>query len=308
MSIDANKGLDSGVGSGGGLPSASSAPSGYLFKTDATQETTTISVTDTPYQINVTAELKDSDSSLFEEHTLGGLKYIGTSPTRFLASSNCTIEPVSGAEIYYLQHAKNGTVINSGVGNEVFVDGSVRPFQQAAPHQSIVTMLTGDRVFTDVSATAGTVNVNTTSYDLALTPISTLSESDVLGAELFANPDITDTTGFTGNSATVTASGGELTAEATAGAATLEAAVSGLTIGERYRIAISAKRGSQGTSQYITSTNFGTISSAPILLTSYVDFYFDVVATGTSGAITMTVSGSSGDELLINSFSVKEYL
>lgn len=135
---------------------------------------------------------------------------------------------------------------------------------------------------------------------------------DILGSELFLNPDLISVSGFTGVNATISnPSAGEILAEATSTASSVDVSVSGLTIGKRYRMVVPAKRGSQGTEQSIDSIDFGTIISSPILLTSTKEFVFDIEATAVSGDVNVIINstGASGDEVVFNSqFSIKEYI
>ena len=79
MSIDANKGLDSGGGGGGA--NASSLPSFFAPKPNTTQETTTSAGANTPTPATITTILSDDVSYGWEQVSDNKFKYILDTPS-----------------------------------------------------------------------------------------------------------------------------------------------------------------------------------------------------------------------------------
>ena len=86
--------------------------------------------------------------------------------------------------------------------------------------------------------------------------------------------------------------------------------ISGLTIGKMYRLDVIARRGAQGTSQFVRSATWATISQTAITTTTYQNYVFDVAATAVSGLsrVYAALSGAIGDEAFVRQVSIREIL
>lgn len=86
-------------------------------------------------------------------------------------------------------------------------------------------------------------------------------------------------------------------------------AITGLTIGKTYRLVVNARQGAQGTVQGISFIDWGTIPQTPITTNTYQDYSFDVLAVATSGVTPVYANlsgGNIGDEVFVNSVSIRE--
>lgn len=253
------------------------------------------------------SEVNANENNFFEQASNHLLRYTHPKPAYFQVNWNSTGRLNSGG------HGGSSCFVVNGATSEE--NRMVFALTQADVHtrdfKGVLRLQKGDVFGPTMQCTTSNRSHVDSSITLATTFGGWLT-SPLLGSELFANPDLTSLAGFTGNSANVTnPSAGEIVATATGAASSVDVAVSGLTIGERYRLVIPARRGAQGTQQAIDSVNFGTITSAPVLLTLSEEFVFDIVATAVSGNVNVVIntSGAIGDEVILNSqVSIKEYL
>lgn len=138
-----------------------------------------------------------------------------------------------------------------------------------------------------------------------------VNEEDALGPELFSNPNILDDTDFTASNATQDdTTPGELLVTTTAANGWTDASITGLEVGEVYRVVASAKRGAQGTDQAVGFTDWGNTTTTDILTTSEETVIIDILATATSGFFRFqaAATGSIGDEIIVTGLSVKKRL
>jgi hypothetical protein len=282
---------------------AASVPSLEIYSDDGIE---TITATQNNYaDILVSTITADSVANNFWTDNGDGTATYTGNPCLQRITSLSSLDLASGVDNVRQTFRKNGALIQATPAGDAFANA----WATRAYSKSFYT-LNGDTI--NLAAVNLDTNVNFRKVKLELHGDfkGWVSESDILGDELFVNPNIDDTTGFFGSTTTISASGGELLSVATATTSLTTATVSGLTIGERYRIHVSAKRGAQGTTQSIPSVSFGTIVAQDVTTTSFVDYYFDVVATFTAGTVNIgaNTSGAIGDEIIINYLSVKEYL
>ncbi len=163
-----------------------------------------------------------------------------------------------------------------------------------------------------MAISVGTISVGTISASEVTTPDVTGS----LGPELQSNHDMRQgTSGWTTNGATVAAviEDGEDAVLITAIFENFSRGIlniSGLTIGNNYRVTIRAKIGAQGTTQFTGFYTWCTFSSIPITASSFTTFSFDVVATAVGGESRLNSSelGAIGDELFVSTVSIREIL
>lgn len=247
----------------------------------------------------------------FEQYANGSVRYIGTEPV-FMLSNPQLYGRILGAAaittIFYLR--RNGAVVTGGARGTV--TGASTADVANVDMSCLIKLQQYDVISTGVNNTTNTQSYRCVGFANTGTFGGYLTEAQIVGSELFANPTISSTTGFGGEvNCSLSASGGELTATATgAGAATFTASLSGLNGSAKGRLIVGAKRGGSGTGQEITSTTFGTITATSIDTTSEDFYVFDINETGSSGTVTFTIdaSASGGESLIITSLSFKEYV
>ena len=257
-----------------------------------------------------TTVLTDQGSNLFEQVSDGNVRYIGTKPFYLFFAPSLSGDMNSGTfSTLIVSTRRNDLAVPSGYfcitprsGKNADVTPSGSGVMLVNP-QDIISM--------------GLTNVTSNDdYDMRYQGLTGwfggwATESDVLGAELFENPNIDDDTGFTGGNASLDDSvDNELLVTATAGTGYADASITGLEIGERYRVVASAKRGAQGTTQKLGFTDWGNTTTTDITTTSEQTVVIDIVATATSGFFRFQANsvGAVGDEIIITGLSVKKYL
>jgi hypothetical protein len=261
-----------------------------------------------------TTQIIESISEDFEQYSDGKVRYIGDRGALYMSieCGICGDNQLGGAMFMTVRPMRNRSIPDDLGFMSVFrgTNGETSPcptFLVLVQKYDVIT-IAGEMI------TSGD-DLDLRGWNLYGEFDSWVDPEDVMGAELFENPDITSTDGFTpdGNTSLAVNSEGDLVASADgAGASTFTADISGLTIGLKYRVLVGAKRGASGTGQQITSANwFSGFASTTIDTTSEDYFVFDVEATATSGTMTFTVDSASvagGEELIISEYSIKEYL
>lgn len=248
--------------------------------------------------------LKSNANNLFEDLGSGRVRYIGGTPAVMVITSECAMGTISGADSCC--HA-----IWRNMGPVAPLRLSVLNVFLYPVYSARIALQQGDIL------SNAFINYDT-SIDLRVSGItmrgvfeSTITAAEIVGAELFENPNMTSTDGFTAGDTVLGVSGGELTITANDANSACTANISGLTVGENYRIEIIAKQGAQGATQTISAISFGLLYEVVNIDTADFESYFiDVIATSTSGTITLAASnaGASNDELVLSYLSVKEYL
>ena len=133
-----------------------------------------------------------------------------------------------------------------------------------------------------------------------------------LGAEKSAySGGFSSTAGISSIGVTSTIAGTELVVASTSsdGSDRAEIPVSGLTVGATYRATIIARRGAQGTNQFVQQWTVGTIPSTAVTSTSSSTISFLFVATTSSGVArvySQATGGAIGDSLIVSSLSIRE--
>ncbi len=133
-----------------------------------------------------------------------------------------------------------------------------------------------------------------------------------LGAEKSAySGGFSSTAGISSIGVTSTIDGTELVVASTStdGSDRAEIPVSGLTVGATYRATIIARRGAQGTNQFVQQWTVGTIPSTAVTSTSSSTISFLFVATTSSGVArvySQATGGAIGDNLIVSSLSIRE--
>jgi PKD repeat protein len=134
----------------------------------------------------------------------------------------------------------------------------------------------------------------------------------VLGSELMANVDFTtsDLSDFTGVGSTLSVSGGELTATATDPSNNRVEADVTLTVGTEYLLEVVAKQGTSTTARIKQFVNVDPDITSVAITSVYATYSHNFVATDTSVTLRVYVngSGSTGDTIILDSFSLKEIL
>ena len=296
----------SGGGGGGGLPAASDVPYCEQYSSTGDEAVVSISSSGVSYPIVIDTQSLESDTNNYFTSNDDGTvtsTYDGFILMQFV--TEIAARSATGTLNVSMLHTRNGLALNS-----TRVTAITTGYNSPSNTSKIIVGL-GDTIGDAIVNNSNTTNMTVIGLKKSGLAIATIAESDVLEAELFENPNIEDTDGFTSVvGCDLAASGGVLTATSNLiGLSTFTASVTGLTVSSLYRVVIPAARGVQGVGQAISALTWGVIVSTPVLLTSTHTFVFDVVATATSGTALFTVGATAaiGDEFLISGLSIRRY-
>lgn len=257
-----------------------------------------------------TTEMPASLNHLFEAYSNTEVRYIGKKPIWMMLKPQISGRILGGAAIStYLYLLRNGLVVPGGSRGTV-TGGSTADVGNLDP--SIPVLLNQYDVISNfIENPTNNQSFRCVGFSNVGEYMRDAIEDEVLGPELFENPNMTSTDGFTANNCSLSASGGELTATCTVGSSDSNtyATISGLTVTSRYRVVVKAKRGVQGVQQEVT-TVFGDTESDQIALTTEEVFVYDKIAGFTTDTVTIRVgiSAALNDEVIITGLSVREYL
>jgi hypothetical protein len=177
--------------------------------------------------------------------------------------------------------------------------------------QNSPTYTGGALTVTDHEGTLVTSPANTAGFEGGRLA-TTVAEGATLGPELVVNggDPFTDTANIGAIGVTLSLESDNLVITANDGTADrAEWGISGLTVGNLYRVEIVARSG-VGSQQYINAFTWGLISAAH-LNAEFTSFIFDIQATATSGVSRIYVAlsgGNAGDTAIVKSFSIKEVI
>jgi hypothetical protein len=243
----------------------------------------------------------------FEDLGDGTAKYICPIPSIMEFTDDICGYMSTGGYFVYYQHERNG-----------YIQGD--PTQIVQDEQTIMTvsstmfMQYGDIISLKYRNVSNTLNLTLYGLQRYGNFKGWAIEDDYLGAELFENPDITSTDGFTATSCTLSVnSDGELLAVATGLPAYVDIDINAITSAVRCRVSVTGKRGSQGSFQTFDSIDFvsNTIDPENFSTTSEETIVRDGLTYTTSGIVRLqvaSISGAINDELIVTAVSVKEYL
>lgn len=294
----------SGSSNGTDITQSSTRPA-FKQDTDAAPNTI-ILTTGVPILVNVSTEAPTAKNRQFSRPRDNTYRFTGDTPVWMDVNTTLNGSLASGLDNMELSYYRNGAqvyfstpVYNSTFGTHAILDK--------------VSFIKGDELTIYMENEDTSANFDLRHLACMGSFDGWTTEDSLLGSELYANPNFTDnTTGLTASNCTLSVSGGELTATATAATAYVDLDVTGLTASDRIRVAITARRGSQGTTQRFDSSDFftSTAFTRNISTTSDEIGVFEGTNSATSGYVRVYVadSGAIGDEVILSSPSFKEFL
>jgi hypothetical protein len=274
------------------------------------QASFTLTTLNVPELLAYTVERFDTfQNNLFEQVSNGVYKYLGDDPAALWFNTKLKGRPNSNRDLYLSLYRNNLEFLEGPQSLTAVAAWSMHTLK------TFIILQKNDIISAYIEQTIAPIApFIETNYQNSAEFLGYVNESDIVGPELFENPDLLSLDGITGVAGVALSliEGGGVLATRDTGAGAFSQpiiTITGCTTSARHRLQFSLKRGAQGTAQDFYIQNAFTVVSTAVNAGDATIYVFDFIAITATVQIVPGTGPTDGDEIeILAPITCKEYL